>query len=320
MLQPDREAKILAGAVVGLLGLSTLIARLLQARARTESGRRTVQNLIDRINAWWVMVLVFGAAIYFGLIGAGVLFGLVSFFALREMITLSPTRRGDHHTLFWAFFIMTPLQYYFVVSKWYGMASIFIPVYCFLFLAIRSAMSGDATRYMERTAKVQWGVMICVYCVSHAPLLLTLQVAGMEPHETWKLLVWLVITVQMSDVLQYVWGKSLGRHKIAPSISPSKTWEGFVGGVLSAIGVGVLLRFLTPFDIYAAMAIGLAVVLLGFFAGLVMSAIKRDAGVKDYGNLIGGHGGMMDRIDSITFAAPVFFHLVRYYYPTPIPA
>lgn len=314
MLEPDRDAKILAGSVVGLLGVSTLIGQLLRLRAKSESAKRTVENLNSRINAWWVMVLVFGSAIYFGLAGACVLFGLVSFFALREMITLSPTRRGDHHTLFWAFFVMIPLQYYFVYTKWYGMASILIPVYGFLFLAIRSAISGDATRYMERTAKVQWGVMICVYCVSHAPMLLTLNVPGMPPESGWKLLVWLVITVQMSDVLQYVWGKTLGRHKIAPNISPSKTWEGFVGGVLSAAGLGVLLRFLTPFDVPAAIAIGLAVVLLGFFGGLVMSAIKRDAGVKDYGNLIGGHGGMMDRIDSITFAAPVFFHVVRYFY------
>ena len=317
MLQPDRDAKILAGAVVGLLGASTLIGQILRFRAKSDAGKRTVENLNARINAWWVMALVFGSAIYFGLAGACILFGLVSFFALREMVTLSPTRRGDHHTLFWAFFVIIPLQYYFVYSQWYGMASIFVPVYCFLFLAIRSAMAGDATRYMERTAKVQWGVMICVYCVSHAPLLLTLTVKGMQPEETWKLLVWLVITVQMSDVLQYVWGKTFGKHKIAPNISPSKTWEGFIGGVLSAMGLGVLLRFLTPFDVYAAMGIGITVVLLGFFGGLVMSAIKRDAGVKDYGNLIGGHGGMMDRIDSITFAAPVFFHMVRWFYRFP---
>jgi phosphatidate cytidylyltransferase len=262
------------------------------------------------------MAAVFGAAIALGPVGACVLFGFVSFFALREVITLTPTRRADHHTLFWAFFVVIPAQYYLVCSGWYGLYSIFIPVYVFLFLAIRSTFTGDATRYLERTAKIQWGVMICVYCVSYAPALLTLGVRGPagEPWRQWKLLVFLVVVVQMSDVLQYVWGKLLGRRKIAPHLSPNKTWEGFVGGVLSAAALGTALHRLTPFPLPGAAAVSLLIALMGFAGGIVMSAIKRDAGVKDYGHLIEGHGGMMDRIDSLTFAAPVFFHVVRYWH------
>jgi phosphatidate cytidylyltransferase len=159
-------------------------------------------------------------------------------------------------------------------------------------------------------------VFICVYCVSHAPAVLTLRIAGYEG-QAWKLLVFLVVVVQMSDVLQYVWGKLLGRRKIAPKLSPNKTVEGFVGGVLTATAIGAALTPITPFRVWQAAAIALLVALLGFFAGLVMSAIKRDAGVKDYGHLIAGHGGMMDRVDSLTFAAPVFFHVVRYYFVPP---
>jgi phosphatidate cytidylyltransferase len=233
------------------------------------------------------------------------------------MLTLSPTRRGDHHTLFWAFFVMVPLQYYLVYIHWYGFFLVFIPVYGFLFLAVRSTLTGDYTNYLERTAKIQWGVLICVFFLSHAPALLTLQVPGFDGKQ-WRLLAFLVIVVQMSDVLQYVWGKLTGRHKIAPHLSPNKTWEGFVGGVLTATLLGGALYRITPFTFPAACGLSLVICVMGFFGGIVMSAIKRDAGIKDYGHLIEGHGGMMDRVDSLCFAAPVFFHVLRYYYvPTP---
>jgi len=258
-------------------------------------------------------------AIWCGRLGVTILFALISFLALREMLTLTPTRRGDHHTLFWAFFVMVPLQYYLIYVGWYGLWSILIPVYGFQFLAIRSTLTGDYARYLERTAKIQWGTMICAYCVSYAPALLTLNIVNMAGQQ-WKLLVYLVIVAQSSDVLQYIWGKTLGRHRIAPHISPNKTWEGFIGGVLSATALGAALWQLTPFSPLVAAGMALLVAMLGFFGGIVMSAIKRDAGVKDWGQVIPGHGGMMDRIDSLSFAAPVFFHLVRYFYTVPAAA
>ena len=312
-MSADRAARLLVIGTVVVLGLGTIAGVVLRFRARTDAGRQTVANLNARVRAWWVMAAVFGLAMYFDRLGATILFAVVSFLALREMLTLAPTRRADHHTMFWAFFVITPLQYYLVYIRWYGLFAIFIPVYCYLFLAIRSTLTGDYTRYLERTAKMQWAVFICVYCVSHAPALLTLDVPGYD-HHPWELLVWLVIVVQMSDVLQYVWGKLLGRRKIASHISPNKTWEGFVGGVLSATLLGAAMFRITPFKPAQAAVIALVVTIFGFFGGIVMSAIKRDAGIKDYGHLIEGHGGMMDRIDSLTFAAPVFFHVVRYWF------
>jgi phosphatidate cytidylyltransferase len=312
-LLADPIGRRLVIGVTSLLSVASLIAFVLRLRAKTDSARLKTANLSSRIRAWWVMAGVFTLAIYFDALGATILFALISFLALREMLTIAPTRRGDHHSMFWAFFAIVPIQYYLVYIRWYGLFAIFIPVYCYLFLAIRSTLTGDYTSYLERTAKMQWSVFVCVYCVSHAPALLTLDVPGFG-HHPWELLVWLVTVVQGSDVLQYVWGMLLGSRKIAPHISPNKTWEGFIGGVITATLLGIALSSLTPFTYREAAIIAFVVAIMGFFGGIVMSAIKRDAGIKDYGHLIEGHGGMMDRIDSLTFAAPIFFHIVRYWF------
>lgn len=312
-LKLDAEILWLVGGVLGLLAFSSVIGWLLSRRSMDDRGRATVQNLNARIRAWWIMVGIFGLALATGGIGSIILFGLTSFLALREFITLTPTRAGDHRSLFWIFFFVTPLQYVLVAQDWYGLFSIFIPVYAFLLVPVRSAAAGDCEHFLERTAKIQWGLMVCVYCVSHAPALLALRIPGYEG-ENAKLLFFLVLVVQISDVLQYVWGKTLGRHKIAPDVSPNKTVEGFIGGVISATLVGAALWWATPFTPWQSAGMALVITLMGFFGGLVMSAIKRDRGVKDYGQMIEGHGGVMDRIDSICFAAPVFFHLTRQYF------
>ncbi|TCT22199.1 phosphatidate cytidylyltransferase [Thiobaca trueperi] len=309
----DRDILMLLGGVVALLILGSLAGRILDRRVTEESGRAVVINLNARVRAWWVMVAVFVLALATGGIGSVVLFGLLSFVALRELITLTPTRRADHRTLFWAFFVFVPVQYGLVYSEWYGLFAIFIPVYAFLFVPVRSALAGDTQDFLARTAKIQWGLMLAVYCVSHAPALLMLQIPGYAG-EGAKLLLYLVIVVQLSDVLQYVFGKTLGRHRIVPQVSPNKTWEGFLGGVGAATLIGAGLWWVTPFSPWAAVGIALLINLAGFAGGLCLSAIKRDLGVKDFGTLIEGHGGVMDRIDSLCFAAPLFFHVVRYFY------
>jgi phosphatidate cytidylyltransferase len=309
----DSRMVVLLEVMVAILVIATVTGHLMRRWARSDSARATADNIVARTRGWWMMVGVFLAA---GLIGVGasaILFALISFLALREMITLSPTRHADHLTLFTAFFIVTPLQYVFVYGRWYGLFAIFIPVYVFLWVCIRSTLSGDYKHYMERVAKIYFALMICVYCVSHAPALLDLNIPVLK-NQNVKLLFFLAIVVESSDVLQYIWGKLLGRRQIAPHISPNKTVEGFVGGTLSAVAAGTLLWWMTPFTLWQAALMALVIVLMGFGGGIVMSAVKRDAGVKDYGQLIPGHGGIMDRIDSLCFAAPVFFHLTRYYF------
>jgi len=298
--------------VLGLLALSSLIGLVLKAISKKPEAQSTISNLNARIGAWWIMSAIFALTLVIGPTGSLVLFGLMSLLALREYVTLLPTRRADHRTLFWAFFIFTPLQYLLIGIQWYGMFAILIPVFAFLFVPARLAIAGDTESFLERASTIQWGLMICVYCLSYTPALLMLQIPGYGRPA--KLMLYLVLVDQLSDVMQYVWGKMLGRHKIAPVVSPSKTWEGFIGGVISATAIGTALWWMTPFRPAVAAAISLAITLMGFAGGLTMSAIKRDRGVKDYGTLIKGHGGILDRMDSMCFAAPVFFHIVRYFY------
>jgi phosphatidate cytidylyltransferase len=309
----QRPIVVLVTAVLLLLAAASVAGAVLARRTRDEAGRATVANLNARIRAWWVMVALFSAAVWTGGIGSIVLFGLMSFLALREFVTLAPTRRSDHRTLFAAFFVITPLQYWLIAIRWYGLFSILIPVYAFVFVAVSNVLAGNTERFLERTATIHWGLMVCVYFVSYAPALLVLEIPGYGSSNA-ALLVFLVLVVQLSDVFQYVFGKIFGKHRIAPAISPNKTWEGFAGGVLAATGVGASLWWATPFTPLQAGAMALAITLMGFAGGLILSAIKRDRGVKDYGTLIGGHGGMLDRIDSLCFAAPIFFHLTRYFF------
>lgn len=309
----DTELQWLLGGIIAVLVVATVAGAILARRVTTDSGRAVVDNLIVRTRAWWVMCGVFGIALLTGGAGSVLLFGLISFLALREFITLTPTRHGDHRALLWVFFLLTPAQYLFVWFDWYGMFSIFIPVYAFLLVPTRSALVGETEHFLERTATVQWALMVCVYCVSHAPALLIIDVEGYEGQNA-KLLLFLVIVVQGSDVLQYIWGKLFGKHPIVPRVSPNKTWEGFAGGISCATLIGMGLWWATPFAPWQAALMALGISLMGFAGGLTMSAIKRDRGVKDFGALIAGHGGVLDRIDSLLFAAPIFFHLTRFFF------
>jgi len=211
------------------------------------------------------------------------------------------------------FFLALPVQYVLVGIGWYGLFSIWIPVYCFLVLAVVAALFADTERFLDRTAATQWGLILCVYCVSHIPALMTLRIPGYENRAP-LLMVFVVLIAQVSDILQYIWGKLIGRHPVLPILSPSKTVEGLVGGVLSATALGALLWPITPFNVWQAGLMAFLIAILGFLGGLVMSAIKRDRGIKDWSHLIEGHGGMLDRMDSLCFSAPVFFHLTRYFF------
>ena len=299
--------------VGGLLIVASAVGYVLQRRLSPEGQNEGVENLVARIRAWWVMAILIAVAFLAGRTGVVILFALCSFAALREFVTLTNARRADHWTLAISFFVVIPLQYWLVWAGEYGIYSIYIPVYAFLLGPIISALRGETDDFLIRVAEIQWGLMIAVFAVSHVPALLTLEIPGYEGRGV-LLIAFLIVVVQMSDVLQYVWGKLLGRRKIAPRLSPGKTVEGFVGGVLSATAIGLMLYWITPFTPLQAGLMAFTIAIMGFCGGLVMSAIKRDRGVKDWGHTIEGHGGFIDRLDSGVFAAPIFFHLTRYWW------
>ena len=309
----DPAMLTLLGIVLAALVIGTTVGQVLRRTATSERAVRVVANLNARMRSWWIMSGVFIGATLLGGVTTVVLFGLTSFLALREFVTLTPTRRGDHRALFWAFFVIVPVHYWLIGAQWYGLFAIFIPVYAFVLIPARIALAGEVEQYLTRTSRIQWGLMVCVYFVSHAPALLMLDIPGFAGRNA-NLLFFFILIVQLNDVLQYVAGNLFGRRRIAPTVSPNKTWEGFIGGVAATTLVGGALYATTPFGPLAAGALALAIALLGFAGDLTMSAVKRDLGVKDFSESIPGHGGVLDRLDSLAFAAPVFFHVTRFCY------
>jgi phosphatidate cytidylyltransferase len=311
----DHDTKILISVVIGILVLASIVGAVLARMVKSEAAQKTVANLNARTRSWWVMSGVFCATLLLGPVFTTVLFAFISFLAMREFITLNKTERADHEVLFWAFFVILPLHYFLVGIRWYGLFTIFIPVYAFAFIPFRRVLTGETKGFLAGTARIQWALLVCVYAVSHMPMLLALPLKGYEGQNA-KLLFFFVLTVQLSDVMQYVWGKTCGRRHIAPHVSPSKTVEGTVGGIATTVAISTCLWWATPFAPWQAALMALLICSAGFFGGLVMSAIKRDLGAKDWGASIAGHGGFMDRIDSLCFAAPLFFHLCGFYFGT----
>ncbi len=296
-------------ASFGILFVLTLLGEVVRARQVLNYDNPILDTYQTRVKSWWAMVGLIGLALLSGKIGVMILFTFASFAALREFLTLTTKVRADHTSLALGFFAVLPLQYVFVGMGWQGLFTVFIPVYAFLLLPIVSALRGTPDRFLMRVAETQWGLMIAVYCVSHVPAMVTLNIDGYQG-KSLMLIAFLVIVVQLGDLLEYFFGRRIGRTQIAPHLSP-KTVEGVICGVLSAMFIGALLSGITPFGILgAAMMAGIAS-LVGMGGNLVFAAIKGDRGVKDWSHLIPGQGGLLDQLDSVIFAAPIFFQLTR---------
>jgi phosphatidate cytidylyltransferase len=308
------EDLALAAVVVTLLTVATAVGQVVQRQPHLGLNAAAISTFNRRVRTWWIICGLLTIA-FFSPTLTVVLFGVLSFEALREFITLTPTRRADHRALFWVLLFFTPLQYVLVAFGNYALYSILIPVYAFLFIPARIAIAGDFKRFLERVAKIQSGLLICVYCLSFAPALLYLETSQIEADDTTtraRLLFFFVMMALLSEAFQFVWSRLYGRHVIAPSINAARTWEGLVGGSASTALAGMVLKWATPFrDIWQAAFMAMIVAVMGFAGAMTMSAIKRDRGVRDYGTLVEGHGGVLDRIDAICFAAPVFYHVTR---------
>lgn len=314
----------LLGVVVALLAAMLATGRIMERRGTSTMNPALLRRFNHRVRVWLMMAAILVIAFLMDQFIRGVtvlLFGLVSFWALREFITMTPTRRGDHRTLFWVFFVFTPFQYILIAlgPEYYGLYSIMIPVYGSLFIPARNALAGDSRRFLERTAKIQVGLLICVYSLSYAPALLDLKMQGSRSAAPWTgspvgVLFFFILIAQVADVLQQAWNRFAGVHVIAGEINASRTWEGLLGSIVSTGAIGGLLWWATPFQWYEAAVMSMIVALMASAGTMTMSAIKRDRGVTDTGTLVQGHAGLLDRIDNVCFAAPVFYHLTRYFF------
>jgi phosphatidate cytidylyltransferase len=303
------------GVVLALLAVATLAGRMLRRRESPSLDRRTIDSFNARIEAWWFFVAVMLAAFIFPTLTV-IMFAGVSFWALREFVTLTPTRIGDHRALFWVFFFFTPMQFILVWLDNYRLYTVMIPVFAFLFIATRAAVAGDSDRFLERIAKVQCALMICVYCLSFAPAILFLKCRGAgEPQDAARTLFFFITMVLSSDLLQWMWSRIYGRHIIAERIDSVTSWEGVLAGAASASVLGVALHWAAPFPSWwQTAAMSLLIAVMAAAGSITMSAINRDRGEIASGNFVEGHGGVLSRIDSICFAAPVFYQVTRYFF------
>ncbi len=297
----------LAG-VAGVLVFATLMVWLI---ALTHPNK-DYSELKLRMRSWWVMIGIFAGAMLLSPLASVVFFAFVSFLALKEYLSLIPTRRADRRVLFWAY-LAIPVHYYWVATAWYGMFIIFIPVYMFLLLPLRMVIIGETEGFLRAMGSLHWGLMTTVFSLSHMAFLLVLPADKNPAGAGAGLMLYLVFLTQFNDVAQYTWGKLFGKHKVIPKVSPKKTWEGLVGGNLTTLLLAILIApYLTPFSLTEAAGAGVIIGVFGFIGDVTISALKRDLGVKDSGSLLPGHGGILDRIDSLTYTAPLFFHYVYF--------
>lgn len=293
--------------IIALLSVVTL-GLFIAGRAFPKAN---LGELKARTKSWWIMSAIFIGAIFISYKVSYVCLAFLSFVAFRELYSVLGFRDSDRRAIFLAL-LSIPIQYYLAYIAWYGAFIVFIPVGMFLLLPLRMVLKGETKGITKSMSLLQWILMLSVFGISHLAYLLSLpDLPGFSAGGR-GLLMFLIFLTEINDVMQFVWGKLFGKHKIIPKVSPNKTWEGFVGGILSTIVIGYFLRFLTPLTIPQVLLVSACVALAGFAGDIVLSAIKRDKGIKDMGDTIPGHGGVFDRIDSLSYTAPVFFHLVYF--------
>jgi phosphatidate cytidylyltransferase len=314
-LSPDEQVALLFVILFGALLLTTLGAGLYSMRGRHDESSDTWLSFQRDLRAVWIGTLLFWLAWLSGPIGSTLFFGLFSFLALREFITLQHTRRSDHRTLVLAFFIVLPLQYLIVALRQFDLFTVFIPVYVFFAVPVVSALAGDPERFLERNAKIQWGIVVCVYGLSHVPALLLLEFPNYAGRGAF-LLFFLVVVATVAQVVQELASRWLRRRPVARQISRTFSLRSWFVGAFIAAWVGAALYWITPFKPGQALSLAFIAAACGTLGEFVMKALKRDAGVHHWGNRssVTGAVGLLDRVAPLCFAAPVFFHSVRWYF------
>ncbi len=307
---PPQTICLFMGAIVAVLVCASLAVYLLKLK----TPHKDHSELILRMKSWWLIIFLFFGVLLISKSVAITFFAFISYLALKEYFSLIPTRRVDRRVLFWAY-LAIPIQYWWVYSEWYGMFIIFIPVYMFLFLPTRMVLHGETAGFLKSAGTLHWGLMTTVFSLSHIAYLLVLPDELATSVSGVGLVLYLACLTELNDIAQYIWGKSLGNRKVVPKVSPNKSWAGLLGGIVTTTVLSMFLApLLTPLSTVDALLVGLLLSISGFFGDVTISAVKRDIGIKDSGSILPGHGGILDRLDSMTFTAPLFLHFMRYYY------
>lgn len=300
------ETMIVVSLIFGILVFATLLFWIMGI-VKPDAN---VTELKMRTKSWWMMATIFVVATVLHPAISFVAIGLLSFMALRELSSISKNvRPEDRKILIWCY-LAIPVQYTLAYTGQYTLFLTFIPIFMHLWIPFMLVIKGETKDIGRSMSVLPTQLMLTVFGVSHLAFLLSLpELDGFKAGGR-GLLLFVVFITEMNDVFQFTWGKLFGKLKVMPTISPNKTWEGLIGGVVTTTIVGYYLRFLTPFSEVEALVICFSVGVTGFIGDVVVSAVKRDIGLKDTGDIIPGHGGILDRIDSLALTAPVFFHIV----------
>lgn len=296
------------GTLFFILLVATIIVNYLHSRG----GSGEFDEIVQRLRTWWIIVMLLSTAIMISSTASLLFFAFISFLALKEFLTLAPTRKVDRNVLFYLY-LSIPIQYLWAALKWYGMFIVFVPVYLFLFVPLRMVMFGNTKNFLKAAGILHWGAMTTVFSISHLGFLLMLPATKNPYGDGPALVLFLIILTQLNDVAQFIWGKTFGSRRVVPSVSPNKTWEGLIGGVLTTTVLATILSpWMTPLNLWQGALAGLGIGVFGFIGDVSVSAVKRDLGIKDTSQMLPGHGGVLDRVDSLTYTAPLFFHFVYY--------
>lgn len=302
-------------AVFSGLALMSIVATGIGqwAASRTIDAAKLARYAVlnSRIRATWSLLAVFTIAFAIGTEALLVVFALASFFALREFVSLTPIKPADHWALVIAFYLVIPLQYLLLGFGRNSPFSVLIPVYIFLLLPIIVAIKQDNDRFLERVAKLQWGLMISVYCISHAPAIALLSIKGYEGRGPLLLLFFMAV-LYVTEVAQVGLSAALGGRSLRSN--PNKTVQGVFAGAAVGALIGTGLWWLTPFLWWQALLMSLVIVGTSYLGTVVLAAVKASLGAKSWDTELDLTRGVLERLDGLTFAAPLFWMITRYFW------
>lgn len=309
LLSVDDGTFRLLGVALGIL----LFFTVLFYTWRAVKPRAFLAEMITRTHSWWIIyalsILFFCINPSLGFVGLALLaIGAWHEFNLRLPAGLMPQR------VRWMVTIFIVFEFFAAAQGAVLLTMAFLPISLFVLVTIWVLLFEPRTSAMTAPSTAMWGLSITALGLSHLALLLALPKMPSFAGSMAGILLYYIFLTQFNDVLQFLWGTIFGKHKIAPDLSPKKTWEGFLGAAATTTIIAFLLRDMTPFSAIQSLIVGAILAISGYFGDLNISAVKRNLNIKDMGQVIPGHGGLLDRLDSITLSSLVYVYLIVYWF------